>query len=254
MLNFNQTNTDVLPSSETMAKDPGLRKFMLGIYQKMALGLVLTAVVSYAVLNSTFMLGLLYTFGTAPDGRPMLTGYTPLGWIAAFAPMGLSFISGMFMQKLDAAISGFFYWLFVVIMGISLASIAFLYTGESIARVFMITAIAFGGLSLIGYTTKVNMTGWRTFLYMGVLGLIAAGIANIFFQSSMVSLITAVIGVLLFSALIAYQTQSLKITYYETPNLSDRQMAALTYIGALGLYINFINLFLSLLRLFGSRD
>lgn len=250
MLTFNQTNTDVLPSSEAMAKDPGLRKFLLGIYQKMALGLVLTGIVAFAVSNSSVALNLLYTM--TPDGR--LAGYTPLGWIAAFAPLALSFISGMFMQKLDAAVSGFFYWVFVVIMGISLASIALLYTGESIARVFLITAAAFGGLSLFGYTTKVNMTGWGTFLYMGVLGLIIAGVANIFFKSSMVELITAVIGVGLFSALIAFQTQSLKVMYYETPGLSDRQMAALTYIGALGLYINFINLFISLLRLFGNRE
>ncbi|MFT3997917.1 MAG: Bax inhibitor-1/YccA family protein [Asticcacaulis sp.] len=249
-MQFDDTYSGSIPSTTDMARDQGLKKFLLGIYQKMAIGLVLTAAIAYAVANTPAILQLLYT----TDGQ-YITGYTILGWVFAFAPLGLSFISGMFMNDLNAAKSGMFYWLFVAIMGVSLSSIAILYAGASIAQMFLITAIAFGGLSLIGYTTKVNMTGWRTFLYMAVLGMIGVGLLNAFlFKSSILEIALSAIGVVVFSALIAYQTQSLKLMYYEMGGASQNRLAAMTYIGALGLYINFINLFLSLLRLFGNRN
>lgn len=249
-MQFDDTYSVSTPSTSDMARDQGLKKFLLGIYQKMAIGLVLTAAIAYAVANTPAILQLLYTI---QDGR--ITGYTIAGWVFAFAPLGLSFISGMFMNDLNAAKAGGFYWFFVGIMGVSLSSIAILYAGASIAQMFLVTAIAFGGLSLVGYTTKVNMSGWGTFLYMAVLGMIGVGLLNAFlFKSPMMDIIISSIGVLVFSGLIAYQTQSLKMMYYEMGGASQNRLAAMTYIGALGLYINFINLFLSLLRLFGNRN
>ncbi|MDC7693189.1 Bax inhibitor-1/YccA family protein [Asticcacaulis sp. DXS10W] len=249
-MQFEDTYSVSTPSASDMARDQGLKKFLLGIYQKMALGLVVTAAIAYAVANTPAILQLLYK----TDGQ-YITGYTMLGYVFLFAPLGLSLISGVFMRELNAAKAGGFYWLFVAVMGVSLSSIAILYTGTSIAQMFLITAIAFGGLSLIGYTTKVNMTGWGTFLYMAVLGMIGVSLLNVFlFKSPMMEVVISAIGVLVFSGLIAFQTQSLKLMYYDMGGASQNRLAAMTYIGALGLYINFINLFLSLLRLFGNRN
>jgi FtsH-binding integral membrane protein len=239
-----------MPTAEEQAKDMGLRNFLLGIYQKMALGLVVTGGMAWAVAHSPALIQLLYKF--TADGR--VAGYTLLGYIFAFAPLALSFISGRFMNGLDAKVSGAFYWVFVAIMGVSLSSVFLMFTGLSIANIFFITAATFGVVSLIGYTTKVNMTGWGGFFSVAVLGLIIAGIANAFiFKSGLMMMAMSGIGVLLFSALIAYQTQSLKNLYYSTGQLSANHRAALTYIGAIGLYVSFINLFLSLLNLFGGR-
>lgn len=237
------------PSAQEMAKDMGLRNFLLGIYQKMALGLLVTGAMAYAVANSPVLIQMLYRF--TADGR--VAGYTILGWVFLFAPVGLSFISGMFMRGLNVAAMAGFYWLFVAVMGVSLSSIFLLYTGMSVASIFFITAATFGGVSLFGYTTKVNMSAWGSFLMMAVLGMIIASAVNIFWlKSGPLDLAISAIGVLIFSGLIAYNTQWLKGIYYQMQS-SQRGLAAMTYYGALNLYINFINLFLSLLRIFGSR-
>lgn len=249
---MNNLDTDYvsMPSAEAQAKDMGLRNFLLGIYQKMALGLLVTGALAWAVANSPALVQLLYI--PTQDGR--IGGFTMLGWVFAFAPLGLSFISGVFMKDLNAAKAGAFYWIFVAILGVSLSSIFLRYTGMSIASIFFITSATFGVVSIIGYTTKVNMTGWGGFMYVAVLGMIIAGLANAFiFKSGMMQMAISAIGVLLFSALIAFQTQQLKMTYYSAGQMADSHRAALTYIGALGLYINFINLFMSLLSLFGDR-
>jgi FtsH-binding integral membrane protein len=249
-MNDMDTRYIAMPTAEEQARDMGLRNFLLGIYQKMALGLVVTGGMAWAVAHSPALIQLLYKF--TADGH--VIGYTLLGYIFAFAPLALSFISGRFMNGLDAKVSGAFYWVFVAIMGVSLSSVFLLFTGLSIANIFFITAATFGVVSLIGYTTKVNMTGWGGFFSVAVLGLIIAGIANAFiFKSGLMMMAMSGIGVLLFSALIAYQTQSLKALYYSTGQLSANHRAALTYIGAIGLYVSFINLFLSLLNLFGGR-
>ena len=234
--------TGVRPSVEDMSKDMGLKRFLLGIYQKMALGLVVTGATAWAVANTPFMINLLFN----------QHGYTPLGWVFAFAPLGLVLASNFFMRSLNVAMMALFYWLFVSVMGVSLASIFLIYTGGSLASTFFVTAGAFGALSIVGYTTKVNMSGWSTFLMMAVFGLIIAGVVNIFLGSSLLSLIAAAAGGLIFSALIAMKTQMLKQAYY---GLQDNQagLATMTYYGALTLYISFINLFLSILRLMGGR-
>ncbi|MGZ3298986.1 MAG: Bax inhibitor-1/YccA family protein, partial [Asticcacaulis sp.] len=148
-------------------RDPGLRSFLLGIYQKMALGLLLTGGMAWAVANSPFLVQLLY-HAQADGDRLVITGYTPLGLAFAFAPLVLSLASNMFMRTLNVAMLALFYWLFVAVMGVSLASIFLLYTGGSLASTFFITAGAFGAVSLWGYTTKTDMSGWRAFLVMAV--------------------------------------------------------------------------------------
>ncbi|MBW8735413.1 MAG: Bax inhibitor-1/YccA family protein [Asticcacaulis sp.] len=243
-----QSKAGAKDRANAASMDKGLRNFLIGIYQKMALGLLVTGGMAWAVANSPFMLELLYRF----DGNTV-RGYTPLGYVFLFAPLALSFASGMVMRGLNVALMAAFYWLFVAVMGVSLSSIFLLYTGTSLASVFFVTAAAFGGVSLMGYTTKINMSGWGSFLSMAVLGMIVASIVNVFFlKSGMMDLAISAIGVLIFSALIAYKTQWLKQVYYSMEN-SYTGLAAMTYYGALSLYISFINLFLSLLRIFGSR-
>ncbi len=247
MADFNGPLTGVRPTVEDAARDMGLRNFLLGIYQKMALGLLMTGATAWATANSPFMLHLLYQ----TDGQSF--GYTPLGYVFLFAPLALSLASNLFMRSLNAAIMGLFYWLFVAVMGVSLSSIVLLYTGTSLASTFLITAAAFGALSIAGYTTKVDMSGWRSFLIMAVFGLIGASLLNVFvLHSGLMGLAISGAGVLIFAALIAMKTQWLKSIYYQLGG-SQQGRAAMTYYGALSLYISFINLFLSLLRLFGSR-
>ncbi len=248
MADFNSPISGVQPTVEDVARDMGLRRFLLGIYQKMALGLVVTGVIAWAVSESPTMSALLYT-----TGRNGVNGYTAFGLCAVFAPLVLSLISGVFMRGLNVAAMAFFYWLFVAVMGVSISSIFLLYGITSIASMFLITAGAFGALSLFGYTTKVNMTGWGSFLMMAVFGIIIASVVNFFFlKSSMLDLGISIVCVLVFSVLIAFRTQWLKATYYQL-QASQTALAAMTYFGALSLYISFMNLFLSLLRIFGSR-
>ena len=232
--------------SQAIPRDPGLRNFLLGIYQKMALGLVVTGAMAWAVAHSPVLLALLYQ--QSPDGR---ISYTLLGMCFAFAPLVLSLASGMFMRNLNVAMMALFYWIFVAVMGVSLSSIFLMYTGGSLASTFFITAGAFGAVSLFGYTTKRDISGWGAFLMMAVFGIIIASVVNLFLHSSVLSLAVSAIGVLVFSALVAVQTQNLKSVYYQLEG-SYSGRAAMTYYGALTLYISFINLFLSILRFTGG--
>ncbi len=248
MNDYVDQRTVTKPTVETMAKDLGLKRFLLGIYQKMALGLVLTGAMAWAVAHNDFMSHLLYS--TNARG---INGYTPIGIVFLFAPVGLSLMSGIFMRGFNAAIMGLFYWVFVAIMGVSISSIFLVYSGLDIASMFFITAGAFGVLSLVGYTTKVNMSGWGNFLMTAVFGILIAGVVNFFFlKSDILGFGISCVCVVVFSALIAYRTQWLKEIYYQLQN-SQAGLATLTYYGALTLYISFINLFLSLLRIFGRR-
>lgn len=235
--------------AQDIPRDPGLRNFLLGIYQKMALGLVLTGAMAWAVAHSPFMIQLLYAF--TPDGH--VAGYTMLGMCFAFAPLVLSLASNMFMRTLNVGMLALFYWLFVAVMGVSLASIFLLYTGVSLASTFFVTAATFGVVSIAGYITKRDISGWSAFLVMAVFGLIIASLVNVFLLHSVgLSLAVSALGVLIFSGLIAVQTQQLKTVYYQLEG-SYTGRAAMTYYGALSLYISFINLFLSILRLTGGR-
>jgi FtsH-binding integral membrane protein len=231
-----------------LAMDLGLRNFMIGIYQKMGLGLLVTGALAYAVSTVPELKALM--FQVTPDGR--LAGYTMLGMIISFAPMVILLGSNFIMRSPNAVTSGALYWVVVALIGLSLGSVFLLYTGGSLASTFFITAAAFGGLSLAGYTTKKDLSGWGKFLIMAVIGLIVAMIANFFIKSSIFYYITSAIGVLVFSAFIAYDTQRLKNVYYELTG-NQHSMAVMTNMGALSLYINFVNLFQFLLAFLGVR-
>ena len=231
-----------------MAVDAGLRSFMIGVYNKVALGLVVSAALAYLTSSVAPIRDLMFVVGA--DGR--LAGMTPLGWIVAFAPLGILLVSGFAMRNPTSGSASDLYWTIVALIGASLGVVGLMYTGASIASMFLITATAFGALSLVGYTTKKDLTGFGSFLIVGVIGLIIASLVNLFLRSEAVQFAVSVIGVFVFAGLIAYDTQRLKLSYYELGGNEAARGVATSY-GALSLYINFINLFQFLLSLFGQR-
>ena len=231
-----------------MAVDAGLRSFMIGVYNKVALGLVVSAALAYLTSSVAPIRDLMFVVGA--DGR--LAGMTPLGWIVAFAPLGILLVSGFAMRNPTSGAASALYWTIVALIGASLGVVGLMYTGASIASMFLITATAFGALSLVGYTTKKDLTGFGSFLIVGVIGLIIASLVNLFLRSEAVQFAVSVIGVFVFAGLIAYDTQRLKLSYYELGGNEAARGVATSY-GALSLYINFINLFQFLLSLFGQR-
>lgn len=227
--------------------DAGLRKYMLGVYNYMASGLLLSGIVALLVASSP---GLLSTLYVIEGGR--VVGTSGLGLIAQLSPLGLLLVMSFRAHKMGVTALQTMYWAFVALMGVGLTSWLLMYTGTSVARVFFITAAAFGGLSLYGYTTNRNLSGMGTFLFMGVIGLVIAGIVNIFLGSSMLMFIMSVAGVGIFAALTAYDTQRIKNTYYE--GMGYEEYAKSSIFGAVGLYLNFINMMQFLLMLFGNRE
>ena len=180
---------------------------------------------------------------------------TPLKWLFILAPLGMVFAISAGINRLKPATSQMLFWVFSALMGISLSSIFLVYTHTSIVRVFFITAATFGALSLYGYTTKRDMSGMGSFLFMGLIGVIIASVVNLFLASSMLQFIVSVVGVLVFAGLTAWDTQRLKNDYiygYASQGGEMAERAAIT--GALSLYLNFINLFTLLLQLLGQRD
>ncbi len=233
----------------SVATDQGLRTYMLQVYNWMALGLALTGAVAFAVTSVDSLAALFYE--TARNSRGLLrTKLTILGWIALFAPLGIALLWGVINRGSAALVQGF-YWLFAGIMGISLAPVVAVYTGASVAKVFFITAATFGAMSLYGYTTKRDLSGWGNFLLMGLIGVIIASIVNIFLQSSALSFALSILGVLIFVGLTAYDTQKIKENYSAADD--GEVMTKKAIDGALELYLDFVNIFLLLLRLFGDR-
>ena len=217
--------------------DQGLRSYMLRIYNYMATGLGLTGLTAYFVAITPSLFNAIYG--------------TPFYWIVALAPLGFVFYLSARLHKISFAKAQTIFWIFSGVMGLSMAYIFIAFTGASIARVFFITAGTFAGMSLYGYTTKKDLTGWGSFLFMGLIGIIIAMIVNIFLQSGMLSFIISCVGVLVFVGLTAYDTQRIKEMYYASdhPEISGKK----AIMGALKLYLDFINLFIMLLRLFGQR-
>ena len=217
--------------------DVGLREYMLKVYNYMATGLGLTGLTAYFVaINPTLVETI---FGT------------PLYWIIALAPLGFVFYLSARLHRISFSKAQALFWLFSGVMGLSMASIFLIYTPVSIARVFFITAGTFAGMSLYGYTTKKDLSGWGSFLFMGLIGIIIASIVNIFLKSPMLFYVVSWIGVLVFVGLTAYDTQRIKEMYYaaDTVEISGKK----AIMGALKLYLDFINLFIMLLHLFGQR-
>jgi FtsH-binding integral membrane protein len=224
--------------------DQGLRSYMLGVYNNMAVGVALTGLVAYAFGNFAPLSQLIVSPVT---GRPTIFFY-----IAAFSPLALVFLFGAAVNRLSAWGVNALFFGFAALMGVSLSTIFMVYTDASIAKVFFITAATFASLSLWGYTTKKDLSGWGTFLFMGVIGLIIASLVNIFLKSSMMSFVISVIGVLVFSGLTAYDTQRIKEMYFAGDD--SETMGKKIAVGAFALYTNFINLFMMLMQLFGQRE
>ncbi|TDI65515.1 MAG: Bax inhibitor-1/YccA family protein [Alphaproteobacteria bacterium] len=223
--------------AEAAQIDTGLRAHMLRVYNYMASGVALTGIVAMAASSSPALMNAI--FGT------------PLMWVVMLAPLAFVMVLSFGIHRLSLFASQALFWLFAAVMGLSLSTIFLIYTGESIARVFFITAAAFGALSLYGYTTKRDISGWGSFLFMGLIGIIIAGVVNLFMQSSAMQFAISVIGVLVFAGLTAYDTQKIKNEYSE---LHDYETSGkLAVMGALRLYLDFINLMMMLLHLFGNR-
>ena len=232
-----------------MAVDAGLRAFMLGVYNKLALGLVLSGALAWVTSSVPAVRDVLFV--TTPAGQ--LAGYTLVGWAVAFAPLLLLLFAGFALRNPTPKSSGVLYWTIVALIGASLGTVFLRYTDQSVASTFFITAAAFGSLSLYGYTTKRDLGPIGSFLIMGLIGLILAMVVNIFLQSAMMMFVISIVGVLIFAGLIAHDTQRLKMTYYQLGG-DQAAMGVATNYGALTLYLDFINLFQFLLALLGNRE
>jgi FtsH-binding integral membrane protein len=228
----------------------GLRSYMLKVYNFMASGVLLTGFVALG----------LFKLSVVTDQAGNITGLTSLGnaiyssalmWVIALAPLGIVFYMSFGINKMSAQRAQTVFWIFAALMGASLSSIFLQYTGASISRVFFITAGTFGAMSLYGYTTKKDLTKWGSFLLMGLIGILIASLVNIFLKSPAVYFVVSILGVLIFVGLTAYDTQKIKNMYFESDSSEVSSKKAV--MGALTLYLDFINLFIMLLRLFGQR-
>ena len=234
----------------TPAIDVGLRDYMLKVYNYMASGLALTGLVAYMLFQATAVTGPTGDIvGLTNLGVSLYTG--PMMWVVALAPLGVVMYMSFGIRNMSASRAQTMFWVFAFLMGLSLSTIFLTYTQASIARVFFITATTFGAMSIYGYTTKRDLTAMGSFLFMGLIGIIIASIVNIFMQSSMMYFVISVLGVLIFVGLTAYDTQKIKNMYmaYDSGEVSAKK----AIMGALTLYLDFINLFIMLLRLFGAR-
>ena len=229
--------------------DDGLRAYMLNIYNYMTGGVLLTGIMAMLVYRVEALQVLFYNIVQTPAG-PAIQGMTGLGWIVTFAPLGFVLVMSFGLNKLKASTAQMLFWAFAGVMGLSLSSIFFVYTGASIARTFFVSAAAFGALSLYGYTTKRDLSAFGKFLFMGLIGLLIAIVVNLFMQSTMMDFIISGAGVLIFAGLTAYDTQRLKNLYYQVAGSGEMQAKA-SVMGALSLYLDFINMFLFLLRFMG---
>jgi FtsH-binding integral membrane protein len=222
--------------------DVGLREYMLRVYNYMASGLALTGIVAFVAA------------GAGGDVRTSFIAHiynTPLMWLIILAPLGLVMLMSFGIQRMQARTAQLVFWIYAGLMGLSLSTIFLVYTGTSIARVFFITAGTFAAMSLWGYTTRRDLTQFGSFLFMGLIGIIIASIVNMFVHSGAMHFAISVIGVIVFTGLTAYDTQSIKEMYFEG---ADSEIAGKTAImGALRLYLDFINLFMMLMQLLGTR-
>jgi FtsH-binding integral membrane protein len=233
------------PSARTEVIDQGLRSYMLRVYNYMAVGLGLTGIAAVATFMAAVDNGQLTSFG-------QLLFASGFRWVVIFAPLALVLFLSFRVQSMSVASAQLFFWLYAGLVGVSFASLGLVYAHESIARVFFITAASFGGLSLFGYTTKRSLTGMGSFLFMGLIGLILAWLVNLFLQSSAMQFVISAVGVLVFAGLTAYDTQRIKEMYFEADDAATAGRKAI--MGALTLYLDFINMFLMLLQLFGNRN
>ena len=238
--------------------DEGLRTYMLRVYNYMAGGVALTGLVAYAIFALAVTNDPSLAVAKLRNGV-MLTEFgqtmfiSPLRWVFVLAPLAFVFFLSFRVYAMSVGAAQIAFWLFAATMGASLSTLGLVYTHSSIARVFFISAAAFAALSLYGYTTKKDLSGWGTFLFMGVVGLVLASLVNIWLQSPALYFALSAICVLVFAGLTAYDTQQIKDNYYEIAG-DSQMMAKGAVMGALNLYLDFINMFQGLLALFGSRE
>lgn len=235
-------------ASADMSLDLGLRRFMLGVYNKVALGLVLSGALAYATSMVAPVRDLL--FRITPDGA--FAGYTMAGMIVVFAPLVVMLGAMFVMRSPSASGASFLYWTISALIGASLGVLGLVYTGASLASTFLIAAAAFGALSLFGYSTKKDLSGFGSFLLVGLFGLVIASLVRMFWNPPGFSFAVSAVGVLIFAGLIAYDAQRLKTTYYRLGG-DEAALGAATSYGALSLYLDFINLFQFLLMFLGER-
>ncbi len=238
--------------------DAGLRAHMNKVYGTMSVGLLLTALAAWAIAGlSVTAVPNAYQIGADKYLTDLGVAIfaSPLKWVVIFAPLAMVFLLRGVLNRLSAAGAQLYFFGFATLMGVSLSSVFLVYTGVSIAQTFLITSISFAGLSLWGYTTKKDISGWGSFLIMGVIGLILAMIVNIFMQSEAMSFAISAIGVLIFAGLTAYDTQKIKTDYIQHAQAMDGEwLGKAAIMGALNLYLDFINLFLFLLHFLGNRE
>jgi uncharacterized protein len=224
------------------ARDAGLRSYMLSVYNYMASGVLLTGIVALLFANSSLINYIV---------NPATGQATPLFWVALFAPLGLVFWLSFGINRMSASTAQTVFWAYAGLIGVQFSSLFLVYTGVSIAQTFFAVAAAFMGLSLYGYTTKKDLSGWGSFLIMGVVGIFVALLVNLFLRSPALDLAISAIGVLIFAGLTAYDTQKIKEMYFEgdASDVAGRK----AIMGALTLYLDFINLFMFLLQFMGDR-
>ena len=246
--------------TRTAQIDAGLRAHMNKVYGLMSVGMLLTGAVAWAVA------------GMSVSGVPMegavqigadryLTAFgaaiytSPLKWLVMFAPLIMVFGFGAVLNRLSVAGAQLYFYVYAAVMGLSISSIFLVFTGQSIAQTFLVTAIAFAALSLYGYTTKKDLSAMGTFLFMGVIGLVLASLVNLFLQSDALMFAISAIGVLVFAGLTAYDTQNIKTTYLQHAQAGDSDwLGKAAIMGALQLYLDFINMSMFLLQFMGNRD
>lgn len=242
MANFETNRLNQAGTQTGAVVDEGLRSYMLNVYNTMALGLALTGV---AALGTA-------TLAANNPAFAQLIYASPLKWVIMLAPLAAVFFLSFRIQSMSLAAATTTFWAYAGILGVSLSSIFMVYTSASIVQTFFITAASFGALSLYGYTTKRDLTGMGSFLFMGVIGILLASVVNIFLGSSMLQFVISAAGVLVFAGLTAYDTQDIKNMYYDADDADTMGKKAL--MGALRLYLDFINMFMFLLQFLGNRE
>jgi len=238
MSQFNNKTSFASSASRTQTYDSALRDYMVKVYNHMAMALGISGAVAFVVSNVPALMNLF--FGT------------PLSWVVMLAPLGFVMFFSYKLNSISAATARNYLWIYSSLMGLSLSTLLVIYTGASVTRVFFITASVFGAMSLYGYTTKKDLTGIGSFLIMGLIGLMIASLVNIFMKSSALDFALSIIGTLIFIGLTAYDTQRIKQTYYHFAGNSE-MTSKMAILGALNLYMDFINLFIMLLRFMGER-
>lgn len=240
MRNINPERTSSFSSANTRMNE-GLKNYMIYVYQNMSLALFISGFVAFMFSQSSTLSALIHG--------------TPLGFIIALAPIGLAFYFGFKIKTMDLKTAQVLFWVFAALMGASLSSIFLIYTGESIARAFFITAGTFLAMSIYGYTTKTDLTKMGSLMIMGLIGIIIASLVNLFLKSSGLNFAISILSVIIFVGLTAYDTQKIKDIYYslENSNIETGMAKKIAIMGALNLYMDFINLFLAILRFVGDR-